>query len=164
LHQPKYFISDETWSLLKHQATAEVMEEIGRTYRKLHTSAIFLSQYAEDFNSPAGRVLRKGSPVTLFLQQEAEELAELRTVLQLSPVEHALLERVRRYDGWSSGYLRLPGSTGGLVHLVPDRYTRLLVGQDEATRRQREAALQATGGDRQAAMARLMADEEIPHA
>jgi conjugal transfer ATP-binding protein TraC len=159
LHQRKFFVSDETWSLLKHPATAEVIEEIARTYRKLRTSAIFLSQYAEDFSSPAGRVIRKGSPVTLFLQQEQEELAELTALLKLSPAEHALLTQVGRHAGWSTMYLRLPAHTGGLVRLIPDRYTALLLGQDDQTRRRRDAALAQTGGNMRAAMALLLAEE-----
>jgi len=157
LQQRKFFISDETWALLKHPATADVIEEIGRTYRKLRTSAIFLSQYAEDFNSPAGRVLRKGSPTTLFLQQEAEELAEMQSLLKLTSVEHAVLGQVRRHTGWSSAYLRMPGATGGLIRIVPDVYTQCLVGQEERTRRLREAALQAVGGDIRLAVATLAA-------
>jgi hypothetical protein len=157
LHQRKFFVSDETWALLKHPATADVIEEIGRTYRKLRTSAIFLSQYAEDFNSPAGRVLRKGSPVTLFLQQEAEELAEMHALLKLTPGEHAVLGQVRRYTGWSSAYLRMPGATGGLIRIVPDPYTRWLVSQQDAEKALRDQAIAAAGGNIRAAVARLAA-------
>jgi hypothetical protein len=161
LQQRKFFVSDETWALLKHPATADVIEEIGRTYRKLRTSAIFLSQYAEDFNSPAGRVLRKGSPTTLFLQQEAEEIAEMHALLKLTPVEQALLGQVRRHDGWSSAYLRLPGQTGGLIRIVPDAYTRWLVSQDDHDRAMRDQALLETGGDLHQAITTLA--QRYPH-
>jgi hypothetical protein len=156
LRQRKLFIIDETWALLKHPATADVIEDIGRTYRKLHTSAIFLSQQAEDFNSPAGRVLRKNSPTTLMLQQEPEELAEMQMLLKLTDAEHALLQGVQRHEGWSSAYLRLPSHTGGLIHLVPDGYTRVLVGQDAPARTLRSQQVAAHGGDLHAAMAALV--------
>ena len=79
LHQRKYFISDETWALLKHPATAAVLEEIGRTYRKLRTSAIFLSQQGADFDSAAGRVLRANAPGhALFATRSARDSAGAR--------------------------------------------------------------------------------------
>src|SRR5712691_2256788 len=147
LQQRKYFVSDETCALLKHPATAEVLEEIRRTYRKLRTSALFLSQYAEDFNSPAGRVLRKGSPTTLFLQQEAEEIAEMQSLLKLTVTEQELLGHVQRHAGWSSAYLRLPNHTGGLIRLVPDAYTRWLVSQEDRERAMRDQAIAEAAGD-----------------
>ena len=127
LHQAKYFIADETWALLRHPATAGVMEEIARTYRKLRTSAIFLSQQGADFDSPAGRVLRANAPATLFLQQDPSERAVLQDLFHLSDMEVALFDHVRKHAGWSSAYLRLPGHTGGLIRLVPDAFTRWLV-------------------------------------
>jgi len=62
---------------------------------------------------------------------------------------------VQRHDGWSSAYLRLPGHTGGLIHLVPDGYTRVLVGQDAQARTLRSQQVAAHGGDLHAAMAAL---------
>ena len=141
LHQAKYFIADETWALLRHPATAGVMEEIARTYRKLRTSAIFLSQQGADFDSPAGRVLRANAPATLFLQQDPSERAVLQDLFHLSDVEVALFDHVRKHAGWSSAYLRLPGHTGGLIRLVPDAFTRWLVSQEDRERALREQTL-----------------------
>src|SRR5712691_7034503 len=155
LHQAKYFIADETWALLRHPATAGVMEEIARTYRKLRTSAIFLSQQGADFDSPAGRVLRANAPATLFLQQDPSEMAVLRSLFALSDAEVALFEHVRKHEGWSSAYLRLPGQTGGLIRLVPDACTRWLVSQDDRERAMREQAIVEAGGDIRQAVATL---------
>jgi len=155
LHQAKYFIADETWALLRHPATAGVMEEIARTYRKLRTSAIFLSQQGADFDSPSGRVLRANAPATLFLQQDPSEMAVLRSLFALSDAEVALFEHVRKHEGWSSAYLRLPGQTGGLIRLVPDACTRWLVSQDDRERAMREQAIVEAGGDIRQAVATL---------
>jgi hypothetical protein len=155
LQQPKYFIADETWALLRHPATAGVMEEIARTYRKLRTSAIFLSQQGADFDSPAGRVLRANALATLFLQQDPREITVLQHLFELSDAEVALFDHVRKHDGWSSAYLRLPGHTGGLVRLVPDAYTRWLVSQEERERARRDQARAAAGGDLRQAVATL---------
>ncbi len=161
LHQTKYFISDETWALLKHPATAGVMEEIARTYRKLHTSAIFLSQQGADFESPAGQVLRANAPATVFLQQDPREIAGLQRLFELSDAEVALFAHVRKHDGWSSAYLRLPGQTGGVIRLVPDAFTRWLVSQHDRERALRAQAIEAAGGDIRQAVATLA--QHYPH-
>jgi type IV secretory pathway VirB4 component len=155
LHIPKFFIADETWSLLHHQATARVMVRIGRTYRKLLTSAIFLSQQAEDFDSPAGRVLRANAITRLFLQQEAEEIVLAQGLFKLSDTEMALFAHAAKHEGWSSAYLQLPGHTGGLIRLVPDAYTRWLVSQEQQERAMRAQAVAEAGGDIRAAVTML---------
>jgi hypothetical protein len=161
LHQAKYFIADETWALLRHPATAGVMEEIARTYRKLRASAIFLSQQGADFDSPAGRVLRANAPATLFLQQDPSERAVLQDLFHLSDAEVVLFDHVRKHAGWSSAYLRLPGHTGGLIRLVPDAFTRWLVSQDNRERALREQICRETGGDLRQAVQTLAA--QYPH-
>jgi hypothetical protein len=155
LHQAKYLVADEVWALLRLPSTASVMEEIGRTYRKLRTSAIFLSQEPGDFESATGAVLRGLAGAKLFLQQDPSELAKIQEIFKLTLEEMQLLSHVRKHSGWSSAYLQLPGKTGGMIRLVPDRLTQWLVGQDPQTRREREAALVAHGGDIHAAIASL---------
>jgi hypothetical protein len=139
----KFFACDETVFLLKHQTSADGLEEIELTYRKLRTSAIFLAQFAEHLNSPAGRAIRKGSPMMLFLQQEAEEIADMQHILKLTTVEVETMALARRHADHS-----------------PDAYTRLLVGQDEETRTRREAAITAVGGDVRAGVAALVREEQ----
>lgn len=155
LAQAKFFISDETWALLRHPATAGVMEEIARTYRKLRTSAIFLSQRGADFDSPAGQVLRANAPATLFLAHDPSELAGLQALFELTDAEVQLVAQARKHAGWSSAYLRLPGQTGGVMRLVPDAVTRWLVSQDPQERILREQAVQEAGGDLRQAVATL---------
>jgi hypothetical protein len=151
----KYFACDETAFALKHPATAEPLEEISRTYRKLNTSTIFLSQYATDFNTPVGKILRKGSPTTFYLQQEAEELDDMQEIWRLTPVERALGGQARRHKGWSSAFLRLAGGEGGLVHIVPDAFTYWMGTQEPVERTLREETRARYGGDLRAAVAWL---------
>jgi hypothetical protein len=161
VHQPKYLIADETWALLKHESTADVMEEIARTYRKLRTSAIFLSQQGSDFNTVAGRVLKANAPAKLFLQQVDEELPILEDLFQLSPAEIALLAKARKHAQWSSAYLQIAGGGGGLIRLIPDAVTRWLVSQDDHDRAMREQAVREAGGDLRQAVATLA--QRSPH-
>ena len=62
------------------------------------------------------------------------EMPLLRDLFELSDAEVALFDHVRKHDGWTSAYLRLPGQTGGLMRLVPDAFTRWLVSQDDRDR------------------------------
>jgi conjugal transfer ATP-binding protein TraC len=156
LHQQKFLIADETWALLKHPATAGVMEEISRTYRKLRTSAIFLSQQGADFDSPAGRVLRANSSSVLFLQQDSREVAILKELFELSDAEVALFDHVRKREDWSSGYLRLPNQGGGLVRILADDYTKWVMSQRDSDRPIREEAIMKAGGDIRQAIAQLL--------
>ena len=155
LHTKKYFVAEESWSLLRHPKTAEVMDTIVRTYRKLTTSAWFLSQKGKDFDSPAGQTIRANADAVLFLQQEASELAKIKELFELSEAEAALIGQAKKHPGWSSAYLRLHGNEGGLIRLIPDAHTRWLVSQDSRERTLREQAFAETGGDLRQAIATL---------
>ncbi len=144
---PKYFGADETWALLKNQETAAAIETLARTYRKLNTAAIFLSQQVTDFNSPAGEVIRKNAELKLFLQQDPEEIHAMRDLFDLTAAEVAMIRQARRGPGWSSAYLKLPDHAGGLIHLVPDAATDWLAGQSPQHRARRAEALAGTDGD-----------------
>jgi hypothetical protein len=159
LLQRKYLISDETWALLQHAASARVLEEIARTFRKLQTAALFLSQQGSDFLSPAGKAIRDNTGFAYFLQQNPEEVETMRKLFDLTEPEVALLKTVRRRPGWSEAYLRLPEQQGGLIRLVPDPYLRWLATQHPPERAQRQAALAAAGGDLHQAVAALATQE-----
>jgi hypothetical protein len=159
LLQRKYLISDETWALLQHAASARVLEEIARTFRKLQTAALFLSQQGSDFLSPAGKAIRDNTGFAYFLQQNPEEVETMRTLFDLTEPEVALLKTVRRRPGWSEAYLRLPEQQGGLIRLVPDPYLRWLATQQPQERAQLQAALAAAGGDLHQAVVALATQE-----
>ncbi|MGE3540224.1 MAG: TraC family protein [Candidatus Tectimicrobiota bacterium] len=155
--QRKYLVSDEAWALLQQEGSARVLEEIARTFRKLGTCALFLSQQGSDFASPAGKAIRDNAGAALFLQQHPEEVEHMRTVFDLSDQEVAVLKTVRKRTRWSEAYLRLTDHTGGVVRIVPDPYLRWLATQHPAERAAREAAVQVAGGDLHQALLALAA-------
>jgi hypothetical protein len=146
-HQRKYLVSDEAWALLQQEGAARVLEEIARTFRKLGTCALFLSQQGSDFASPAGKAIRDNAGAALFLQQHPEEVEHMRRLFDLSEQEVAVLKTVRKRARWSEAYLRLMDHTGGVVRIVPDPYLRWLASQHPAERAAREAAVQVAEGD-----------------
>lgn len=157
----KYFIGDETWAVLKNEATAGVLEQMSRTYRKLLVSAWFLSQQATDFSSQVGQVILKNADIKLFFAQDPGEITQMRTIFELNDAELAMIRQARRHPGWSSAYLKLPQDQGGLIHLVPDAGTDWFAGQTSAHRAARAQAQRETG---QPLLEAFMAMQEVPHA
>ncbi len=135
----KFLFGDELWALLKHKASADQIERVIRTYRNIKTSAAFLSQRAADWDTPVGQVIKGIAETNLFLRQGAGELAEVKRLFGLTEAEMALFASVDKHHGWSSAFLRLPEHQGGIVRLVPDRLTDLLMSQTEEARVQRAA-------------------------
>jgi hypothetical protein len=147
LSQRKYLISDETWALLHHPASARVLEEVARTFRKLTTSAMFVSQQGSDFAGPAGKAIRDNAGAFYLLQQNPEEVETMRTLFDLSEQEVALVKTVHKRARWNEAYLRLPDHTGGIIRIVPDPYVRWCATQHPAERAAREAAVRNAKGD-----------------
>lgn len=147
----KTIIADELWALLKHTATAAIIEKIIRTYRNIQASAMFLSQRAQDWESPVGSVIRSIADTTLFLKQTSGEMSHVRRLFELTEAEVALFGEVDKHHGWSSGFLRLPNHQGGIVRIIPDAMTDLLMSQAEAMRLKREH-LRAEHGTLRAAL------------
>jgi type IV secretory pathway VirB4 component len=153
--QRKYLISDEAWALLQHDASARVLEEIARTFRKLQTCAVFVSQQGSDFASPAGKAIRDNAGALFLFQQNPEEVELMRTLFDLTDQEVALCKTVRRRAGWSEAYLRLPDQAGGIIRLVPDAFLRWGATQHPAERALRAQTIQAMGGDLRRAVSHL---------
>lgn len=148
----KYLIADELWALLKYRATAEVIEKIILTYRNINASVIFLSQLAKHFQSPTGQVIRGIADTTLMLQQKPSEFADVATTFGLTVDEQALFQQVRRHATWNTGYLRMSNTPGGLIRILGDPLTDLLMSQEKTLRQEREAVLDAHPGAEHAAI------------
>jgi conjugal transfer ATP-binding protein TraC len=155
----KYLFNDEVWSLLEHPASARVLVEIARTYRKLRTSAMFISQHGRDFMGHAGEAIKGLAGIRYFLQQESDEIELMRDLFSLREAEVRVLKSVGRRQGWSEIYLRIPREEGGVVRLVPDPYLRYMATQDEGEQAAREAALAASGSDFHRALCDLAHDD-----
>jgi hypothetical protein len=158
----KYLFNDEVWALLQHPASARVLVEIARTFRKRRTSAIFISQHGRDFLGAAGEAIKGLAGIRYFLQQEADEIELMRELFDLSEAEVSVIKTVRRHSGWSELYVRIPNHQGGVVRIVPDPYLRYMATQDLAEQDEREAALARAGGDWHAALCQLARQDLQP--
>jgi hypothetical protein len=116
----KYLIVDEAWTLLRSATTASFLEDVLRTYRKLGSSALMLTQQVTDFEGRTGEAIRANAPNRLFLQQTSETVLAMEKLLDLSPEEKALLAKVRTVKGKFSEMLVLSTETRGIARLVPD--------------------------------------------
>ena len=113
--------NDEVWALMQHPVSARILVEMARTFRKLRTSAIFISQQGTDYAGPAGQAIKANTSVAYFLQQDTGEIEMLRTLFDLTPAEVDLIKTVSRRPQWSEAYVRLPEQKGGVIRLIPIR-------------------------------------------
>lgn len=162
-YTPKYILFDEVWAFDKFPQTADEVDKIVRTYRNFHTCAGFLSQDVKTWDTPMGQVIRSIAGLRLFLQQAGGELPKLKDLFDLTDAEMQVFRQVKRHADWSSGYLQVDGGHGGVLRLIPDLYTKLLMAQDSALAQRRRALLAETGGDLARTM-RTLLQEARAHA
>ena len=157
-HRRKYMFNDEVWALMQHPVSARILVEMARTFRKLRTSAIFISQQGTDYAGPAGQAIKANTSVAYFLQQDTGEIEMLRTLFDLTPAEVDLIKTVSRRPQWSEAYVRLLEQKGGVIRLIPDPYLRYMATQDPLELAAREATLDAADGDLHTALCQLAHD------
>jgi hypothetical protein len=148
----KYLIVDEAWTLLRTATTAQFLEDVLRTYRKLNAAAIMVTQQVTDFEGRTGEAIRANAPNRLFLQQTSETVLAMERLLDLSPEEKALLGQVRTVKGRFSEMLVLSTETRGVARLVPDRLSYWISTTDPKDNLRLEALLREKG-DLRAALA-----------
>lgn len=159
LYSWKFIFFDEVWKFLQHPATAKVLQEIIRTYRNFRTSAVFLAQRLEDFDSDIGQIILDLAGTKLFLQREHTEMAKMQATFKLTDAEMELVGKAQKHAGWTSAFLRLGDREGGMVRLVSDRYTEVLMSQD-AQIAQRRAQSRTQAVTMREAVALMLAEEE----
>jgi conjugal transfer ATP-binding protein TraC len=146
----KYLVVDEAWTLLKSATTAQFLEDVLRTYRKLNAAAIMVTQQVTDFEGRAGEAIRANAPNRLFLQQTPETILAMQKVLDLSPEEKALLGQVRTVKGRFSEMLVLSTETRGVARLVPDALSYWISTTDPKDNLRLEALVRERGDLRSA--------------
>jgi type IV secretory pathway VirB4 component len=122
----KYLVVDEAWTLLRSATTASFLEDVLRTYRKLNSSAIMVTQQVGDFEGRTGEAIRANAPNRMFLQQTGETVLAMERLLDLGPEEKALLAGIRTVKGSFSEILVQSAATRGVARLVPDRLSYYL--------------------------------------
>lgn len=120
LSQEKYLLVDEAWTLLRTATTAQFLEDVLRTYRKLQTSAIMITQQVTDFEGRTGEAIRANAPNRVFLRQTSETVQVMERLLDLSAEEKELLGSLTTLKGRFSEMLILAGSARGVARLIPD--------------------------------------------
>lgn len=116
----KYLLIDEAWTLLKSATTARFLEDVLRTYRKLNSAAVLVTQQVTDFDGKTGEAIRANAPNRIFLRQTAETVLAMERLLDLSAVEKELLGSLVTVKGRFSEALLLAPGTRGVARLIPD--------------------------------------------
>lgn len=126
MDKTKGIILDEAWAILEDPSLVKFVEEAFRTYRKKGIFIAIASQFATDFASGTGEVVKRSCPYQVFLfSQNAEEVGAL---FDFIPEELALYKQVRPPRDYqyrfSLFYMRTPyerGTEKGLFMLLPCR-------------------------------------------
>ncbi|MBV8881317.1 MAG: TraC family protein, partial [Planctomycetaceae bacterium] len=146
LARKKYLILDEAWTLLESPATSRFIVNALKTYRKLGTSAVMVTQQVADFDGRAGAAILANAPNRVFLRQTPETLLAMERHLSLSREKKAAIASLRTVKGkFSEMFLSLGEESAGVARLIPDPYFYLLATSDaqengrlEALRRTKE--------------------------
>jgi len=133
LGQKKYLVLDEAWTLLESPATSRFIVNALKTYRKLGTSAVMVTQQVADFDGRAGAAILANAPNRVFLRQTPETLLAMERHLSLSPEKKNAIGSLRTVKGkYSEMFLSMGDDSAGVARLIPDPYFYLLATSDAA--------------------------------
>jgi type IV secretory pathway VirB4 component len=131
LSRKKYLILDEAWTLLESPATSRFIVNALKTYRKIGTSAVMVTQQVADFDGRAGAAILANAPNRVFLRQTPETLLAMERHLSLSPEKKKAIGSLRTVKGkFSEMFLSLGDESAGVARLIPDPYFYLLATSD----------------------------------
>ncbi len=155
--QRKFIFVDEAWAILKSEYGANILALIARTYRKLGTAAVFISQFLTDFDGPAGQAIRDNCPNRIFLRQELDALKRMKDALGFSDQHLQALASATNVPGrYSEAMLVTPGGRC-MVRIIPDPATYWVATTHPADIGRWSAALEEAGGRVDAALDKLLA-------
>lgn len=146
----KYLVLDEAWTLLESPATSRFIVNALKTYRKLGTSAVMVTQQVADFDGRAGAAILANAPNRVFLRQTPETLLAMEKHLSLSPEKKKAIGSLRTVKGkYSEMFLSMGDDSAGVARLIPDPYFYLLATSDAAENAKlyAEADLKRASGD-----------------
>jgi len=142
LAKKKYLVIDEAWSLLQSPATARFIEEALRTYRKMNTAAVLVTQQVSDFAGPTGTAIRANAPNRIFLRQTPETVLAMEKLFELpSEVKDGIASLVTAKGKFSEMFIETSTSRG-IARLVPspELYTAFSTEGDDRARLQKLVA------------------------
>ncbi|MGQ0721971.1 MAG: TraG/VirB4 family ATPase [Candidatus Eiseniibacteriota bacterium] len=153
----KFIFVDEAWAILKSEYGANILALIARTYRKLGTAAVFISQFLTDFDGPAGQAIRDNCPNRIFLRQELDALKRMKEPLGFGEQHLQALASATNVPGrYSEAMLVTPGGRC-MVRIIPDPVTYGVATTHPADTGRWNVAVVESGGRVDAALDRLLA-------
>jgi hypothetical protein len=146
----KYLIVDEAWTLLRSATTAQFLEDVLRTYRKLNAAALMVTQQVGDFEGRTGEAIRANAPNRIFLQQTPETVLSMERLLDLSAEEKAALGALRTVKGRFSEMLLQSTETRGTARLLADPLGYWVATTDPRDNLKLQSLVREKGGLREA--------------
>lgn len=92
IKQKKFVVVDEAWMFMKHEHTANFLENLARRARKRNTSLTLASQsFIEFANSPQGRAVLTNAATVILLKQSPTDINAVQEIFNLSRGEREFL-------------------------------------------------------------------------
>lgn len=115
----KYLIIDEAWTLLKSPDTANFLVTVAKTYRKLRTALVLVTQQVADFQGPLGEVIKAEAQTRILCQQLPDTIDYTAQVLSLTDSQAQAFRTLQKRDGLYSEVLILAPRSCGIARYAP---------------------------------------------
>lgn len=98
--QPRLFVVDEAWSIVKHTEGASFLAELAKRGRKYWLGLATITQDVEDFlASSQGRAVVANASIQLLMKQDASSIGAVAQAFRLTEGEQRELLAARRGEG-----------------------------------------------------------------
>ncbi len=150
--RPKILVVDEAWRFLRDPEVAAYLLEAAKTWRKQNAALVLATQSGVDVTEgSAAAALLESCPTRIFLANPTMDAGHYGQVFALSESE---TQAIRELQPKRELYLRRPQEAEALrLHVDRRSYWLYTSNPNEAARRER--ALEAHGGDLEAALEAL---------
>jgi conjugal transfer ATP-binding protein TraC len=142
----RFLVAEELSSVLYTDNAGRYLEEVARTYGKIGTSLVSVTQQPMDLaHTRAGQAIRDNSPIRFLLPQPPEVVEAVSRELALTPEKTALFHSLETVPGkFSEALLDTPTGTGVIrIVLPPSQYW--LTTSNDAERRYLDRQCQRLG-------------------
>ncbi len=142
----RFLVAEELSTVLYTENAGRYLEEVARTYGKIGTSLVSVTQQSMDMaQTRAGRAIRDNSPIRFLLPQPPDVVEMVSQELALTPEKQVLFRSLETVPGkFSEALLDTPTGTGVLRIVIPPTQYWLTTSTD-ADRRYLDAQRQVRG-------------------
>ncbi len=132
----RFLVAEELSTVLYTDNAGRYLEEVARTYGKIGTSLVSVTQQATDLaHTRAGQAIRDNSPIRFLLPQPPEVVDAISQELALTPEKQTLFHSLESVPGkFAEALLDTPTGTGVIRIVIPPTQYWLTTSNDAERR------------------------------